>query len=353
MKKTISIIAILCLLLTLVAGCSQKAPEGTNGEGDQAGQPPAKAEYVIKICTATTGDAQARVLETFKKYVEKESNGRIEVQTYPSGQMGSSEQVHQLLLSGAVQAVYEPSMFMTGFLDAVTILDFPHLFDFNKVTLEELQAILNGPVGDPLRAAAEEKGLLLTIQPIATRNVLTKFDITSLNDLSKKKIRTGSKVLQDQWAALGAVGVPMSVPELYTALQQGAIDGLESNLTFFYNGKYTEVAKYYLDDPLGLMTSLCLLNKAFIESLPEDLAKIVKGAPMAIQNDYLADFWADNERTIDLVQKDGVKIVPVSQEMHEKMMELTRPVHEKALKDNPALRPVYEALMAEIEKLDK
>lgn len=356
-----SILAMLIALLMIIGmtACST----GNNDESSSSQQPDSSSTvapsedtgdetsdevYTMRIGTPTTNDMQTYEMDQFKIALEKTVGDRITVELYPSGQLGSNSEMLQGLSAGTIQALLEPTAFLGGFCSVLNVVDLPYFFDSPWQATE----ILNSEAGDSLRTFLEAQGITTgCFYTYGDRVTLANFQIDSVASFSGKKIRVmGAQVLQDQFNAWGGAGIPMDVPELYTALQQGTIDGLESAPTFFNSLKYYEVAKTLFMEPRGAEITIFMLNKEWMDSLPADLYDAVLAA--AAEVSPLAE--AESQRLQDeaianMTGNGGVTVVEASEELHNELMELSQVVHEKFLAANPDAQDIYNALKEAVE----
>jgi tripartite ATP-independent transporter DctP family solute receptor len=299
-------------------------------------------KVVMRIGAATNNDPQTYEMERFKELAERLSNGKLEVRLYPAGQLGSNAQMLQGLQAGSIHALVEPTAFLGGFEDVLTVLDLPYFFH-DVWTATQL---LNGPAGDDLRGFMERRGLVSgSFYPYGDRTLLLKFPVKDMDSFKGKKIRVmGAKVLQDEIKVWGGVGIPMGVPELFTALQQGIIDGLGSAAQFFYMGKYFQVAKYLFTEPKAAEISIFMINKKWLDGLPPDLKDIVLKGMKEIQP--LAEKYAreTEKKAVDDMKAAGLTVIDASPELKAKLKAACLPIHETFLKENPAAKPIYENL---------
>jgi C4-dicarboxylate-binding protein DctP len=305
-------------------------------------------KVIMRVATPTTNDPQTHEMDLFKKAVESKAQGKIEVQLFPSGQLGSNAQMLQGLQAGTIHGLLEPTAFLGGFADVLTVVDLPYFFE-NVWTATDL---LNGSAGDTLRAYLEGRGLVAAaFYPYGDRILLLKFPVNNMDDFKGKKVRVmGAKVLQNEIKAWGGAGIPMDVPELYTALQQGVIDGQESAAQFFYMLKYFQVAPYIFTEPKGAEVTIFMMNKKWLDSLPAELRDIIlKSAKEIIPAS--TEFARTTEKdAMSKMVAAGVKVMDASPDFKEKLKSASMPVHETFLKENPDAKPIYEQLKKAMAK---
>ena len=186
---------------------------------------------------------QAQGAQKFADLVAAKSGGKIQVKLFPGGTLGGDLQTVSALQGGTV----EMTVLNAGILSAQTkefgIYDFPFLF----ATPQEADAVTDGPFGKKLLDKLKAKNLVgLAYWELGFRNVTnSKKPITKAEDLAGLKIRViQSPIYIDMFNALGANAVPMPFPELYTALEQKAVDGQENPVTTILSSKFNEVQKH-------------------------------------------------------------------------------------------------------------
>jgi C4-dicarboxylate-binding protein DctP len=305
-------------------------------------------KVIMRVATPTTNDPQTHEMELFKKVVESKSQGRIEVQLFPSCQLGSNAQMLQGLQMGTIHGLLEPTAFLGGFSDMLTMIDLPYFFE----DVWSATALLNSRAGDKLREYLEARGLMAAaFYPYGDRVLLLKFPVNNMDDFKGKKIRVmGAKVLQNEIKAWGGAGIPMDVPELYTALQQGVIDGLESAAQFFFMLKYFQVAGYIFTEPKGAEVTVFLMNKKWVDSLPADLRDVVVGGAKEIVPEATQYARTTEKDSMRKMVASGVKVMDASPELQQKLKNASTLVHETFLIENPDSKPIYERLKKAMEK---
>lgn len=235
------------------------------------------AEYTLKI--AHNGPEQHPYQDgalMFKKVLEKSTNGAVEVQIFPGEQLGSEEETSQMIKQGTIAcAVESAGGGLAPFVPEADLFNLPFVFN----DLQHFYRVVDGPVGAKL-ASKVEKNLdaeLLGWWFSGIRNVWNGERVVKTpDDLKGLKIRVmGSPVLIDTFNTLGAQATPMSFGEVYTSLQQGVIDGAETDHVDLLVESFYEVTKYVsLTGHMYLAAGLVCSNKA-LSKLPQDIqAKI-------------------------------------------------------------------------------
>jgi tripartite ATP-independent transporter DctP family solute receptor len=254
------------------------------------------AEYTLKI--AHNGPEQHPYQDgalMFKTTLEKATSGAVEVQIFPGEQLGSEEETSQMIKQGTIScAVESAGGGLAPFVPEADLFNLPFVFN----DIEHFYRVVDGPVGAKL-ATKVEKSLdaeLLGWWFSGIRNVWNgKRVVKTPDDLKGLKIRVmGSPVLIDTFNTLGAQATPMSFGEVYTSLQQGVIDGAESDHVDLLVENFYEVTKHVsLTGHMYLAAGLVCSNKA-LSKLPQDIqAKVRAAAATTEQRSAMANMTGE------------------------------------------------------------
>ena len=218
------------------------------------------AEFTMKLGSSSADDAESNYLAAMKTAIEADSKGRIEVQLYPRSQLGSQSAMIQGLQLGTIEGIHIPADFFAGVDPRMGVLSFPFLFkDRRHANRVMADPGLSKTIGDLLTA----KGIV-NCGPIATADVryMLRGGIHKLADFNGKKLRiNGTDAERERFKRLGATSVPMNLPDMITALQNGTIDGSGSGITIWVNFKLESVSKELLQIEDTLILSNCALSK--------------------------------------------------------------------------------------------
>jgi len=243
-----------------------------------AGAPTAwGADKVIKIGQVVAkGHVENLMAEKFKAAVEAET--ALKVQVYPGGQLGKYGELFQGIKMGAVQMATMPTSFVTPFYAPIGILDLPFLFqDYAHVDRYFL-----GPAGEAFTDQfLKDTGVrVVGVFGSGFQGFYTsKKFIKNLGDMKGMKMRVmESPVLVDSMNAYGAHAVAMSLPEFYTAMQQGVVDGGENAIGTYGTQKHYEVAKYYTVSDHKFLPEFFIMSEAFFKSLSAKEKQVVQKA---------------------------------------------------------------------------
>lgn len=271
MKKVLSLILVLVMATAVLAGCSGgKDKKSSASKGD-------KVE--IKIATVGNEEHQSTIMaQYFKEELEKLYNGNVNVTIYPNGSLGGEREAAEGVKLGTIQmTVVTSDGTLPAWVPDTQILSIPYLFE-NK---EQAYKLLDGTISDYLNPKFEEQGFKhLGFGELGFRHFTNNIkEIKSASDMKGMSIRVQEAPI---WFALmesvGASAVPVSFNELYTALQQGMVDGEENPIASIYTSKFNEVQKYLTLDGHTYAAVSMVMNKKFYDGLPEDLQKAIDQA---------------------------------------------------------------------------
>ena len=274
----------------------------------------AQDKIIIKFgWSATDGpqDPYAVGARAFKQRVEPASGGRLDVQLYPNRQIGDEKPLVEGMRLGTVDAGIITNAVLAQIEPSLQLNDLPFMF----ANEDQARAHLDGAVGQKLAANLEKRGVkLLAWMEGGFRNMINNVrPVTKPDDVSGVKFRVmQNPVYISMFSSLGGNAVPMAWGETFTAVQQGAIDGLEIPLAIIDQAKYYEVTKYlsitnHTYSAIGLV-----MSKRTFDRMPDDLKKAiieVSGPAAKAQRDAAS---ATANEILARLEKSGMKVNRIS-----------------------------------------
>lgn len=213
----------------------------------------------------------------FAELVGTKTAGRIKVTVYSAGQLGSDLQMQAALQGGTQEFTAPSTATLAGLVKDFGVLGLPFSFANEK----EADAVLDGPFGKKLLAELPPRGLVgLAFWENGFRNVTnSKRPIVHAEDIAGLKIRTMQNNLYiDMFGGLGANAVPMSVTELFTALESRAVDAQENPYTVVHAQKFYDVQKYLSTTGHAYDALALIVSKKFWDKLSAPDQKAVQEA---------------------------------------------------------------------------
>jgi len=240
--------------------------------------------------------------------LEEYSNGTLTIDIYPSSQLGSERECLELLQIGALDITKTSAAVVENFAPSMKILGLPYLFRDD----DHEQAVLNGPVGQKLLLTATDFYLRgLCYYDAGSRSFYSKTkQIREPADLEGMKIRVMNSNTAIQFVrTLGGSATPISWGELYTALQQGVVDGAENNPPSFYLSRHYEVCRFYTLDEHTAVPDILLISEHTWKKLTEEQRSWIKKAS-AESAIYQRGLWEKSEKeALEAVKKAGVEVL--------------------------------------------
>ena len=187
------------------------------------------------------------------------SKGKMRIQIYPNQQLGSERDCLELLQIGSLDMAKVSGAVMENFAPKLKIFGLPFLFD----SKEHLFKVLDGPIGKELLNEGEQYWLKgMGFYDSGSRSFYSRErPVMQPEDLKGLKIRVQESISAFEMVKqLGGSPTPISWGELYTALQQGVVDGAENNPPSFYLSRHYEVCKYYSIDEHTMIPDLLLVS---------------------------------------------------------------------------------------------
>lgn len=214
----------------------------------------------------------------FAKDVAERTEGRVEIEVFPSGQLGSEKEVIEGLQFGSVQAGLIGSGSFQGIEPRMGIIEMPYAWE----SREQAFAALDGDLGTALADMLGQKGIkVIGWWENGFRNITNNTrPVVEPADMAGLKIRvTPDKVRLATFEGLGAEPAPLSFGELYSALQQGVFDAQENPLAIIYSASFFEVQKYVsLSEHIWGAATLTVSNATWNKLSPEDQAIVTEAA---------------------------------------------------------------------------
>lgn len=263
-KKLGVLVMVGGFLGLFVCGCG-------GGATTPAGTP--EKPIVMKLSHAySTQHMRQKQAEKFKQLVEEKTGGRVQVEIYPGAQLYNEKEGLEALAMGNIQLAIPPVGELIAYNKKFEILDFPFLVSSE----DEMTLFEQSDVGQELlNEIGPFKGLCWLQQGVSF--ITSNRPVKKPADFKGLKIRVpAGKVQEATAAALGGSAVTIGGADLYTAAQQGMIDGASVTLVSAYSQKMYEVHKYGILLPMQVYQSIFLTNKDFWANLPGDIRNIIE-----------------------------------------------------------------------------
>lgn len=334
MKKRFLAGALCAVMAISMAGCgggsSQPAASGDGGDA------PVKAIDLKMAITPSETSVWMVAAREFKAAVEEQTEGRYTVSLYPNEQLAAGDQTKgvEMLFNGTTDVDLHSSMIVSNVVPELSVVSMPWLFPNGYDSVDEYIMNEGATGGQFIKDAVEAKGAhVIGIGENGFRQITNNArPITCAADMSMLKVRVPAiSILIDVFKALGADPTQMPFGEVFTALQQGAIDGQENPYDTIRSAKIQEVQKYmtiwnYCYDPILLSVSGKTWN-----SLSDEDKAIFEAAGAAACAQQVQESRAMDAAIIEEFKSVGVEVNELSPEAIEEMKAIVAPVYDKVI----------------------
>lgn len=304
------------------------------------GESAAQAPAILKLPKKITLKAATIVAESYpyvdglklwKKIVEERTGGEVDFQIFHTAQLGDERTINEGILAGSIQIGIGAGAW-AGFVPVYNVVELPFLMR----DIKQMYALADGALGEAIGRHAEAKGFkVLGYYSAGEQHFQTrKMPIRSLADFKGLKMRViQNRALVEGFRALGAVPTPLPYPEIYTALQQGTIDGTANDLLTVTSAKLFEVVKYFTFSSYVMEPRPLIMSKTYFEGLPSDFQALLSESANQAAALERSSFEQQSQTAVDEIKKNGVTIVNLAD--REKWIEASQPVWAEFAKSTP------------------
>jgi len=279
-----------------------------------------------------------RAMERMAERVAKKSDGQMRIDIYPSEQLCTERQCLELLQIGSLDMTKVSSSVMESFSQPYKVFGLPYVFEDDAHRF----SVLEGEIGRRILRSSESIWLRgVTYYDAGWRSFYTVDQpIRSPEDLEGRKIRTQESPVAIQLVnQLGGSAAPISFGELYTALQQGVVDGAENNPPSFHTTRHYELCDYYSLDQHTAPPDVLLASTHLWERLtPQEREWLQEAADASAQ--YQKKLWDKaTQKAMKTVKEAGVEIIRPDKEP---FREAVKPIYDQYKQEQPEVYEIYQ-----------
>lgn len=334
MKKAISLLLVSAMVLLLVAcGSTNTSSNSASSSGQSSND---GTTYTLRIghTCSNSHPYQAGALK-FKELVEAASDGRIQVEVYPSAQLGNERDMVEGLQAGTLEMTVVSIGTAASFLEGADLFNLPFVFN----STEHFQDVIYGEIGQEYISHVDGTNGLKVMSlgyPVFRIPFSNSGPWTKLEDFKGMKIRTQEvNAHMDAYEALGAAPTPMASSEQHVAYQTGALNGGENSITTIYSEKYYESCPDITLLPVICGGAFWLMSQSFYDSLPADLQQVIDDNTEEFSK-YCDDLTIEGENTLRAeIEAEGGVFHEVAPEELARIQEAAAPVISKYQKELP------------------
>lgn len=269
----------------------------------------------------------------FGEILEQRTDGRITVNVFPNSQLGDDVQMMEMLQTGTLDMTYPSSSATTGYVEELAAFDLPFLLPSREAAVAVMQSdvaqnMLDAFEGSGLKALAfSENGyrqLSNSARPVTSPEDVAGMDVRGLS------VRTmENPVHLAIWEALGANPTPMAFGELFSAMEQGVVDGQENPWSTILTSNFYEVQDYGTETRHVYTPFIMMLSERTWERMAPEYQELVleaarQSAEYEIQLSAEYDDWSRNQ-----LEERGMEITRLDEDQLAAFQEAVQPVYEE------------------------
>lgn len=328
MRKSSRLTLLISTFVTLgllLSGCGSSQPAAQANTSGSAPAAAAEKKVSIRLAYPTgNGSAQDMGAKFFKEALEKSSNGRITVNLFGDGQLGKDTAVMDALKLGSIEMTNVSTPLQTK-VKEVGAFDLPYLFKDRKAVAK----VANGPIWQEISKKLEPQGMVgLAMLENGYRQISNnKRPIVTPADLKGIKIRVPEgDVRMLTFKSYGANPTPMNLSEVFSALQQGVVDGQENPLVTIETSRFDEVQKYLSLSNHVYTPSYLVASKLWWDKQSKEDQKLMMDAAKVSGDKIFAWGEAQDKKSIETLKSKGMTVNEVD---FNAFVEASKPVYDK------------------------
>lgn len=290
-------------------------------------------EFVLSYAENQTKDYPTTLgAQKFAELVEERSGGRIQILVLAEGELGAESDVIAQMQYGGVDFARVSLSQLAEYIPQLNVLQMPYLYEDSA----HMWKVLDGTIGDDFLDIVSQNELIgLSWYDAGARNFYnSKKPITCLEDMQGMRIRVQeSEVMVDMIEALGASAIPIPYADVYSALEQGTVDGAENNWPSYEAMNHYEVAKYYTIDEHNRVPEMQICSKYTWSKLSEEDQQMILDCAKESAL-YERKLWKERESESEAKAiEQGVEVVELSAEEKKRFQEAVTGIYEKYCAD--------------------
>jgi TRAP-type C4-dicarboxylate transport system substrate-binding protein len=271
-------------------------------------------EFLIKFATlAPEGSTWMNRMRNLEKAIKDKSKGQVGFRVYAGGVAGDELDVLKKIRIGQIHCAGFSGVGFGQILPAVRVLDLPFLFrDYREVDL--VHKDLQGSFADQFH----EKGFeFLAWAEVGNVHLFSQSPIAKVSDMARLKVWawTGDPVAKETFAAMGTNPILLAIADVTTALNTGMIDTVYAPPLGALALQWNLYTKFMTSLPLAHSTGAVLISKSTYDKIPVDLQKMIKEEFQRAMNTLTLELRAQTEESAVVMQKSGIKVLPMPNEV--------------------------------------
>ena len=285
LKRIVSVI-IVVMVFAMSTGCSKEtetvetdatqATQELTASASQSTETVTTDPIIIKFADFHPLEAtNYTAMVKFEELLESKTNGKVDVQLFPAGQLGAQAELIDQVKLGTIDMTWGNPPYFSNLIMDFAVMDLPYMFN----DYDQIESVVDGQVGQILNdKLVEQEGMrIIGWVHIGFRDMMTReIAIRSIDDFAGVKFRSPEAFAYiEMFNALGAVPTPMPWTEVYQAMKTNLVDGLETTPEGMVTSKVNEVGKYVIMTNHINTVECITINEEFYQSLPDDVKQAI------------------------------------------------------------------------------
>lgn len=351
MKKTLSLILAVSMVFTMLTACGaapQTPPAAVSASAQStAAKQPAEV-FTMQIGHAqSTTSARHQSLLLFEKMVEEKTNGGVQIEIFPAGQLGNETEMTEAVSMGTLQAVRGGEL---EYLPQITMLSLPMLCD----NLEEVRTLCYSDfVKDMLSSAETEHNMkvLAVGDDSGFRQITNNVrPVIKPEDMKGLKMRTVLEVIDLSMKSFGASTVSVPFTDLYMALKTGVADGQENPVALIVNQKFYEVQKFCTIIDYMICAEVMYVNLDWYSTLPAEYQSVLSESATAMMEENSRITDAENDAYIETIGQNGCEVSVLTKEQRDAFRPMAENVWKEYIDSGRITKEDLDKMLAVIGK---
>lgn len=331
MKKGLFIGSLL--LMGMFMGCSK--------DKEVDGSAPVKTQILKVGFNQSEKHPQYKALEEFSQKLEQETKGAYKLEISPNELLGDQRATAELVQNGVIQMSVVGNPVVESFNKDFAVIGLPYLYD----NLEHQKKVFTSDVLKPLFKSVSSSGFeVVGAFTAGARCLYTDKPMTKPEDLAGYKFRVmQSDTMKKMVDYMGGIGTPMGQGEVYTAVQQGVIEGGENNEVTYVDLKHYEIAPYFSYTNHLMVPDLIIINEKLYNGMtPENREIFDRLMKETIENEFT--IWNENvEAAKKIAAENGAKFIEVD---IKPFQERVKPLQEDVANTSEMTKKIYTEVRA-------
>lgn len=312
-KYRFRILVMFIAAVMFLSACGSGGSVKSSGNGGEGGE----KTYEFKLGHIAPPDhIWNEAAEKLAEELEERSNGRMKMELYPGGQLGSDSDMVQQLETGSLDFAFITNAFLTSKSDAFSAWFAPYLFGSYEDALEASKS----DVAKKILATLDDQGLkALDYFFSGHRTMMFREKVETPEDMDGLALRvTPSPALEDWYRSLGVSPESISLPDVYQSAQTGVIDGMDMDLDAAVTSNYNEVTGYGAVTNHMVWPSVMIMNKDLYEGMSEEDKKIVEESMAAASEFATTKRASQEEEFIKTLEERDMELYEIHPSLFEK-----------------------------------